>query len=106
MNKCLKKYNKQRRVKYTASNPLPAPYRRKLDLKHSIDLTLLKGMLEDKEITIDIYIKRVWNIYDFEALKQKEKKTKQASAGESDSDLDYSLNGDSTGSDIDSDLIT
>jgi len=55
----LKKYNKQTRVKYTASNPLPAPYRRKLDLKHSIDLTLLKGMLEDKEITIDIYIKRV-----------------------------------------------
>jgi len=45
-----------------------------------------------------IYIKRVLNIYDFEALKKKENKTKQASARESDSDSDYF-----TDSDIDSD---
>jgi hypothetical protein len=46
----------------------------KLDLKHSTDLTLLKGILKDKDITIVIYIKRVLNIYDFEVLEKKEKK--------------------------------
>ncbi len=40
----------------SAKNGLPAPYRRKLDLKHSTDLTLVKGVLKDKEITIDIFI--------------------------------------------------
>jgi len=56
-------------------NSLPAPHWRKLDFKHSTDSTLLKGMLKDKEITIDIYIKKVLNIYfDFGALKKKEKK--------------------------------
>jgi len=73
----------------SAKNGLQAPYRRKLDLRHSTDLTLVKGMLKD---TIDIYIKNVLNIYDFEALKKKEKKKQTSySAGESDSDSDYSL---------------
>ncbi len=76
----------------SAKNGLQAPQkkiRRKLDLRHSTDLTLVKGMLKD---TIDIYIKRVLNIYDFEALKKKEKKNQTSySAGESDSESDYSL---------------
>jgi hypothetical protein len=50
-------------------------------------------MLNENEITIAIYIKKVLFIYDLEAL-QKKKKTKAASARESDSDSDYSLNGD------------
>ena len=73
----------------SAKNGLQASLRRKLDLRHSTDLTLVKGMLKD---TIDIYIKRVLNIYDFEALKKKEKKNQTSySAGESDSESDYSL---------------
>jgi hypothetical protein len=70
----------------SAKNGLQAPYRRKLDLRHSTDLTLVKGMLKD---TIDIYIKRVINIYDFEALKKKEKKNQTSYSADSDSD--YSL---------------
>jgi len=49
--------------KYAAAKEgLPDPYRRKIDLKHSIDLTMLKSLLRDNSITIDIYIQKVLNI--------------------------------------------
>ena len=47
-----------------AGDGIPAPYRRKIDLKHSTDLSMLNKLLRENSITIDKYIENILNIYD------------------------------------------
>jgi hypothetical protein len=49
---------------------------RKIDLKHSTDLSMPKKLLKENSITIDECIENVLNIYDFEARKNARRKTK------------------------------
>ena len=91
--------------KYIAARDgIPAPYRKKIDLKHSTDLSMLKKLLKENLITIDEYIENILDMYDFEALKCKEKnKISIASAFLSDSSDSDELNDSNSSSSSSSD---
>ena len=54
-----------------ANRGAPGPYRRNVDKNRSSTLSAFKTLLEDKEITIKVYIKHVLKSYNFECLEKK-----------------------------------
>ena len=69
------------------------PVRRKLDVDKDGHLRTFKRLLVNKDITLEVYIRNIIELYSFPALEPKEKKKKStdtASVSQDDSDSDDS----------------